>query len=323
MKLSTEDIQFILQDFPKFELSYETIVHKKVHDSDILLAIPDGIKSFAWFTTYKNENVCFIMEIDNKHISNVYSVICGFNDILSYGTIFYGNLFTYNNSRCFCIEDLYYYKGKDVSKITYFNKLEHIKYIFTNHISQCALNHQFIIFGLPLIMNHFTYLLREIEALPYKIKYIKFRSSKNFNEKSVYVMNYYKPGSKDKNHNDTNLRQGIFKITPAIQNDIYNLFIYKNGKEDFFDIALIPDYKTSVMMNKLFRNIKENSNLDALEESDDDEEFENEREDKFVYLERSYKMLCNYNNKFKKWVPIALANKNDRLITSNILAIKN
>ena len=41
---------------------------------------------------------------------------------------------------------------------------------------------------------------------------------------------------------------------------------------DYFDIAYIPDYKTSVFMNSLFRNIKENINLDYLEESDDEEE---------------------------------------------------
>ena len=32
----------ILQHFPKFELSYEKIVHKKVHKSDFLLAIPES-----------------------------------------------------------------------------------------------------------------------------------------------------------------------------------------------------------------------------------------------------------------------------------------
>jgi hypothetical protein len=55
------------------------------------------------------------------------------------------------------------------------------------------------------------------------------------------------------------------------------------------------------------KDIKENNNLDALEESDDEEEFENEREDKFVYLDRTYKMICQYNYKFKKWTPIKLS----------------
>ena len=44
-------------------------------------------------------------------------------------------------------------------------------------------------------------------------------------------------------------------------------------------------------MNSLFRIIKENKNLDALEESDDEDEFENINEDKFVFLNKKY-MCC-------------------------------
>ena len=64
------------------------------------------------------------------------------------------------------------------------------------------------------------------------------------------------------------------------------------------------------MMNKLFRTIKENDRLDALEESDDEEEFENENEDRFVNLGKSYNMVCLYNHKFKKWYPNRVADKN-------------
>ena len=67
-------------------------------------------------------------------------------------------------------------------------------------------------------------------------------------------------------------------------------------------------------MNKLFRIIKENNNLDALEESDDEEEFENEDISKFVHLDKSHKMICQFNHKFKKWVPIKLANENSEII---------
>jgi hypothetical protein len=108
----------------------------------------------------------------------------------------------------------------------------------------------------------------------------------------------------------------IFYIKPDIQNDIYYLY---NASENMDinstrfsmiskDIAHIPDYKTSVLMNKLFRNIKENHNLDSLEESDEDEEFENIQIDKFVDLNKIIKMRCNFNYKFKKWVPVHVIN---------------
>ena len=109
-----------------------------------------------------------------------------------------------------------------------------------------------------------------------------------------------------------------------MQNDIYQLHYYDNNSSDnVFDYAYIPDYKTSVMMNKLFRNIKENANLDALEESDDEEEFENDRPDKFVFLDRALNMICTWNSKFKKWTPIRVASNNDKIITKNELSRYN
>ena len=94
----------------------------------------------------------------------------------------------------------------------------------------------------------------------------------------------------------------VFSICPDLQNDIYHLRDPTN--KTLFGIAYIPDYKTSVMMNQLFRNIKENANLDSLEESDTEDEFESDRVDKFVFLDREYNMTCTYNHKFKKWVPL-------------------
>ena len=77
------------------------------------------------------------------------------------------------------------------------------------------------------------------------------------------------------------------------------------------------------MMNQLFRNIKENDNLDAIEESDDELEFQDTRDDKYVYLDRSFKMNCEFNHKFKRWIPVSLAGKSDRLISSIQLTNKN
>jgi hypothetical protein len=121
----------------------------------------------------------------------------------------------------------------------------------------------------------------------------------------------------------------VFYVKPDIQNDIYYLYHVTdsiNTNSTCFSIiskyiAHIPDYKTSVFMNKLFRNIKENDNLDAIEESDNEEEFEDSREDKYVYLDRAFKMKCEYNNKFKRWVPISLAGEKDRIVT--ISSLKN
>lgn len=318
----------ILLDFPKFELSYETMTHNKVHDSDIILAIPDGRKFFAWFTVYNDENVCFILDPDNKS-KDIQLAVTSFNDRLVYGqgTIFYGTIFKYNEVSCFCIEDMYYYKGLCITDYSYFKKMQVYKSCLQNDLSSNALTNKFTIFGLPIFGTNFGTLLRDIDLLPYKIDKIQFRFK---NSRKILSVKYYKPkvndhpsnGTKDAGKNSGIKGNAIFKISPQIQTDIYNLFVLNEDndlKEEFFSIAFIPDYKTSVLMNNLFRNIKENRNLDALEESDDEAEFENEREDKFVFLDRSFKMNCQYNYKFKKWVPLSLAAKDSRVISSNKL----
>ena len=94
-----------------------------------------------------------------------------------------------------------------------------------------------------------------------------------------------------------------FMIRPDAQNDIY--YVLHNQDEPITAntmIAHIPNYKTSVMMNSLFRNIKENRNLDALEESDD----EDETLTPLVDLNKCVKMICTFSHRFKRWQPVGL-----------------
>lgn len=320
------NIEEVIQKFPKFELCYEKMTHKKVLDSSAILAIPEGNKGFAWFTNYKNNNISLFLELnDNKQIINVKQLTTSFTDEMSLGTIFYGTSIK-NNPYHFCVEDIYYYAGKSLYNYSYYSKLQKIKDIFKNEISQIALTNTFTIFGLPLISNNLQSILKDIQLLPYNVSEIKFRFFENNKSKKILYMKYFKPGSHKKNNNSNYSnnsnhlnKKAVFKIIPDIEPDIYHLFIYNNGNEDYYDIAFIPDYKTSVMMNKLFRNIKENENLDAIEESDDEEEFEDNREDKFVYLDRHFKMNCEYNSKFKRWVPISLAGTNDKIANYNMI----
>ena len=312
----------LLSEFPKFELSYETMMHNKVHDSDIMCACPEGDKYFAWFTVFKDENVCLIFETANRtKASDIKMTIAvtSFHDKLVYGqgTILYGTIFKYNDVSCFCIQDMYYYKGADLTDYSYLKKLQTIKTCLEKELCSNALTNKFTIFGLPIFSTNFSSLLQEIALLPYKVDQIQFRY---FNSKKILAVKYYKPNNnKNTTEKNNKMQKAIFKISPQIQTDIYNLFVYKDGKEEFYDIAFIPDYTTSVLMNKLFRNIKENRNLDALEESDDEAEFENEKEDKYVFLDRSFKMNCQYNHKFKKWMPQSLAARDSRIISLNLL----
>lgn len=315
MELDTTEI---LNELPQFELSYEIMGHKKVLDANIVMAIPDGTRAYSWFTTYKNENVCLLLPLDeHNHICSdkIKTCISSFKDELCYGTLLYGSVFSCESSyNSFCVEDIIMYKGKMVYHQKFINKLNMIIEIFQKkYINQTIVHPKQMIFGLPIMNNDFQQLLREIDGVPYKIDKIKF---KYYESKKVVWIKYYKPGSTT---NVNMIPDVVFKVTADIQNDIYNLFVHDNDNDGYYDLGFIPDYKTSVMMNGLFRNIKENINLDALEESDDEDEFECENVDKFVDLNKTLKMTCRYNHKFKKWMPISLANGNDKIVTRKYL----
>lgn len=300
--LSEEEFEY---SFPKIELCYEFLTHKKVQDANVILAIPEGKRCFSWFTSYLNQNVCIMLELNNdNHIIHKEIITTSFSNKLSYGTILYGTLFKTPMclNRCFCIEDIYYYKGDNISTKPYIAKLEYIKDMFKFQLSQNAITNKFVIFGLPFMTTNFEKMLEEIQLLPCKISEIKFRY---FNRKKIYTMEYFRP--KRNYLKPTSAIKRVFKITADIEPDIYNLFVMKHNVESYYDVSFIPDYNTSVMMNKLFRNIKENDNLDAIEESDCEEDFQDFREDKYVYLDRHFNILCEYNSRFNKWKPICLA----------------
>jgi hypothetical protein len=93
--------------------------------------------------------------------------------------------------------------------------------------------------------------------------------------------------------------------------DNYHLY---TAEDTFYERAMVPTYKASVMLNALFRTIKENANLDLLEESDDEEEFEKVQQ--FVDLEKTVVMECLYSKRFRQWQPVReILSSNPKIIT--------
>jgi hypothetical protein len=101
----------------------------------------------------------------------------------------------------------------------------------------------------------------------------------------------------------------IFQVSADLQYDIYHLHIYSSkNKTLYYDMAHIPNYKTSVFMNGLFRKIRENKNVDLTEESDDEEDFQDCLIDKYVDLSKKILIECVFNKKFKRWTPVRIVN---------------
>ena len=308
MKLSYHNKQTLLEQFPITELSYEKKIHKKVHSADFFLIVPKGNKYFAWFRQYKNNSICILLQLENRNKIKDIRVIhaCFKEDIcIGNGTIVYGTIFPYKNNTLFSIEDIYYFKDTNISSFSQFKKFEYIYQLLNYNIKQVSLSKKMIIFGLPVIRENFNAIPDQLNNIVYNIHNIQHRS---WYKKTPYLNQYIQCK-----------QYAIFLTKANIATEIYDIYCLVDGTLTHHGILHIPNYSTSVMMNNLFRDIKENKDLDKLEESDDEDEFENISNDKYVYLEKSYNLRCVYNKKFNRWVPLRIADKSKINIKKDIL----
>lgn len=317
-----------LRNFPNIVLPKENIINtNKSFKSDIILAIPEGSKQFLWFTNQNNKNICLLLDPNNLQKQTV--MTCCYSDSICYGTILYGTYMKHLENNFFTVEDIFFYKGENICNCQYDKKLDYIRLLFENDIKQIAYNNRFLLVGMPILSNDIEEIHTMTKSVNYKIESIKYIQFKNNviikcvknptnipSNKSAELPS--QPRQERKQKPDNKIKQlVVFKVRPSLNDDIYMLYCMNNGIEEFVSNALIPDYKTSVMMNGLFRNIKENVNLDAIEESDDEEDFENDCIDKYVNLGATHNVECMYNRRFNKWIPLRVVNKNMEIVEKN------
>jgi hypothetical protein len=333
MVLSPAEKMYLLNRLPALELSYEPKLHKKVY-APIYYIIPKGPKALIWYTYWNDRNVCFLIKINERgNYSDVQPMTSVFSDTLALGTIIYGTYFLHYNRHYFTCEQLYYYKGLAVAKKTYNERLNLLTDMFVSHVEQLIYTPDSLVVGLPVMTETYEEALAEMDKVPYKTYGVAavahttspnaFASTPNAfaNAPSPNAFaptptayaptpNAYAPTPTPNAFAPTPnafaptpnaFAKAIFGVKADLAADNYHLFTAENT---FYETAMVPTYKCSVMLNALFRNIKENANLDLLEESDDEAEFENTQIDKFVDLEKMVMMECVYSKRFKKWQPV-------------------
>lgn len=279
-----------LRKFPILSLHPEKPIKNSIsfNKNGIFMAIPKGDKFFLWFVMYKDSPCCFII---NKRTKKYEQIICSFDKTLSLGTILYGTKFNYKNKSFFTFEDIYYFKGKKLTN--YFR--ENIAYI--NKVFQNIKNDSgFMVFGFPLYSSNYKELIGNIKNIYYPIYSIQFREN---SISKPYLTKIYE--------NTVNVKRAVFCVKPDITVDVYKLYCKNN---EFYGIAHIPNIKTSVFMNEIFREIKENRNIDFIEESDSEEEFETNKTNYIINSELNIE--CIYSEKFKSWIP---NNKTDKVVS--------
>ena len=332
----------LLNRLPFFELSYETISHKKVSpEYNITLAIPYGKKAYIWFTFLRDRDVCILLEISRDKKITSMRIISDVNipQNLAYGTIIYGSLCNIPDvGEYFVFEDIFYSKGICIAKQSFNEKLGFLYELFDSYPSQFYQN-----LDLPIVLPMLWSLTEECnnipdsinEKIPYTVHHIQHRAlnaivpylnipfTRNFIPTAVKsaittsgLSLFIPPELPRFDYSKLQYKKTtIFEIKADLQNDIYHIYSFGKGSERVYcGISYIPNYKTSKFMNSIFRNIKENNNLDALEESDDEDDFQNIKYDKYVDLQKSVSIECSYTPKFRRWTPINISNSHGQIV---------
>jgi hypothetical protein len=325
----------LLRQFPHFELSYETVSHKKVsssiHDS-IAVAISTGRKYFIWYTHKygSSEDACYLVGLDkDKQICSVEPrpSVPGF----SLGTVVYCTLYEMpDKTPIFLAEDIYYFRGINLSNLCFGDRIGFL----CDYVRDCKAPD----IALPLMWyakDHSSVIPAEIASkIGYQAHHIQYReihrvspyinviipkrgtipsavvapiSSATVAQKmtAAAIMNpipnfdFTKPAFR---------YPAVFNVTADPQLDLYHLYAYGGpGVAVYCGLAGVQSFKTSIFMNRIFRRIRENEHLDYAEESEDEADFENLDANKFVNLDAVVSIECVFNQKHKKWIPVRVS----------------
>lgn len=226
------------------------------------------------------------------------------------GTIIHG---TYNcTAGIFTIGDIFYYRGKHVTYATWGEKLAMYRELFERWKLPAA--H----FRLPYMMTRAEYQAKaDTLAAPLVVQFFKEHSKKSSLiwqcRAGAGASTSTRAGAGTNKQQTTHYnkpRFARFWTKADVRDDIYHLYRKKEARpEDKVALAHIQNLKTSVRMNAIFRNIKENRRLDALEESDDEEDFENIEPNRYLLNAGDgtgliiKELLYEWQPRFQKWQP--------------------
>ena len=292
MRLSRDD-QLGLVDRLKsldIQLSYEEILHKKV-PSDMYAAIPNGDRLVLWFTSHREGAKLFVFVMGNRNeVKSVTQRSGCFSSSLALGrgTILFGYTTKKEDLSTVACIDVPMYKGTDLIRSAYGKRLEKLAYLLNNESRQVRFTKNCTVLGAPVIERSLFLSTDGAKRLPYDVSMVMMA-------RSAGVCGFLPVTIRRE-------RTAVFEVRPRTEEDIYELFCSDSGAFPH-SLACVQTYKMSVKLNRLFRKVKENDNLDLLEESDDEDEFEDPSDDKFVYLDRAVRMKCVFNRRFKRWEP--------------------
>ena len=273
-----------------------------------------------------------------------------FNDFQGSGTVLYGTLFTHgpDQQQFFAVENIHVYENACVDHLNVVQKDELLYTLFSKPGSSSGTRpvnvrvhaQTQVLFGVAVKCGTYAEALKVANTpsiIPYSVYAIQGRFHTQTDNK--YYQNCQSQTGGDNKYSQggdkrplkplcggggehplkplcagsNTFPQGggkLFMVSPQFRVDMYTLRCpITNVVEP--EPAHVGDYKTSVLLNSIFRTVRENASLDAAEESEDEEVFQASQQMHIEgYISSSsppeMAMICTYNYKFKRWVPLRL-----------------
>lgn len=326
MEITGNTLHLLLKSFPIHDLSYEINKNEPLPspldlETCLSIYIPMGPKYFAWFSTGPSgaKHGVYLLEWNRQkrvptcHFHKI-TTESGADISLFYDTIIYG---TWTNSQQFVMEDLYFYKGENVTGCFEKEKWRLIWTLLSTIFPKFApLPISFVVPHLqnaPPLFHHV-----QVRQLQRKTAYVNYLAKGGTTAVHAFVVSekpHFKSYDKPQYRETT-----IFKMClEPFGNDLYKLFAYGPRKSYvFYDYAMVHNIETSVYLKNLFhqgkqepRHVKKR-NWDYLEESDDEED-EDRQVPEYVLVR------CQFHTKFKKWIPLEKVNPTCHVVHIRLL----
>ena len=296
MELQKQPLRDLVKELPPFSLESATKSESRVFGYDSCHAIPKGKNALGWWHVSHSGPICHILCIDSRSggISHGYHYISSFDDTVSAGTIVSGTLFTVKGRAFFAMTDVYQFAGTMLSDAGYSKRATYIQ-VVGRHLNPTHYNEQCITFGQPVLAASYKELSTKIRELPYDVGSILYRH-KDWGPGKI------RPFTAQRKE-EVRAVECTFAVTPHIAQDVYEL---RSGDGSAIRWACVQSLAESIELNKAFRKIRENADVDLGEISPDEDEFEDVDPAKYV-KRRTVWMTGRYDYKFRKWRLLARA----------------
>jgi hypothetical protein len=267
--------------------------------------IPYGKKAFLWHTFDGDQKVAILIEINRENAFGLVTFLRNNpekNRDFELGTIVSGVIYEEEQEgqverhKVFVIDDIHMYRGHTLARKTFRDKSGYLFDFLKNQRYDVPI-------VLPVFWNTDVDSSPMDREIPYTVRHYQYRSSSRILP-HLCMSIIKKPGSgiavarpppSVLESENTSLikrrfqmnwrfdfskpvyrKTAFFYVRADTMFDVYFLGAMDMGRQEntivYCQNALVQNYKTSVFLNGVFRNIRENANIDTIEESDDEDD---------------------------------------------------